>query len=57
MIVTVRKYDKDNITLHCRNLRIGDFITPKEELFDAMKMISELIETSLEEECKFVVVA
>lgn len=56
MIVTVRKFDdKGNITLSTHDLRVADYITPKEGLFDTMQMVSEIIETIIEESCEFVI--
>ena len=50
MKVTVRKFDdKGNIVLKSHNLRVGDYITPKEGLFDTMQMVSEIIETKIDE--------
>ena len=41
MKVTVRKFDdKGNITLETHDLRVADYITPKEGLFDTMQMVS-----------------
>lgn len=57
MKVTVRKFDdKGNIVLKSHNLRVGDYITPKEGLFDTMQMVSEIIETKIDESCEFVIV-
>lgn len=56
MKVTVRKFDdKGNITLETHDLRVADYITPKEGLFDTMQMVSEIIETIIEESCEFVI--
>ena len=56
MKVTVRKFDdKGNITLVINDLRVADYITPKEGLFDMMKYVSEIIETIIEEPCEFVI--
>ena len=57
MKVTVRKFDdKGNIVLETSDLRVADYITPKEGLFDIMKYVSEFIETIFEEPCEFVIV-
>ena len=57
MKVTVRKFDdKGNITVEAHDLRVADYITPKEGLFDTMQMVSEIIETIIEEPCEFVIV-
>ena len=56
MKVAVRKFDdKGNITLETNDLRVADYITPKEGLFDMMKYVSEIIETIIEESCEFVI--
>lgn len=57
MKVTVRKFDdKVNIVLESHDLRVADYITPQEGLFDMMQMVSEIIETIIEEPCEFVIV-
>ena len=56
MKVAVRKFDdKGNITLVTNDLRVADYITPKEGLFDTMKYVSEFIETIFEEPCEFMI--
>ena len=56
MKVAVRKFDdKGNITLETNDLRVADYITPKEGLFDMMKYVSEIIETIIGEPCEFVI--
>ena len=56
MKVAVRKFDdKGNITLETNDLRVADYITPKEGLFDMMIYVSEIIETIIEEPCEFVI--
>ena len=56
MIVAVREFDdKGNITLVTNDLRVADYITPKEGLFDMMKYVSEIIETIIGEPCEFVI--
>ena len=56
MTVTVRTFDdKGNITLETNDLRVADYITPKEGLFDMMKYVSEIIETIIGEPCEFVI--
>ena len=56
MKVTVRKFDDNgNIVLESHDLRVADYITPQEGLFDMMQLVSEIIETRIEEPCEFVV--
>lgn len=56
MRVAVRIFDdKGNITLETNDLRVADYITPKEGLFDMMKYVSSIIETIIEEPCEFVI--
>ena len=56
MKVAVRKFDdKGNITLVTNDLRVADYITPKEGLFDMMQQVSEIIETIIKEPCEFVI--
>lgn len=56
MKVAVRKFDdKGNITLETNDLRVADYITPKEGLFDMMQQVTEIIETIIEEPCEFVI--
>ena len=56
MRVAVRIFDdKGNIVLETNDLRVADYITPKEGLFDMMKYVSEIIETIIEEPCEFVI--
>ena len=56
MKVAVRKFDdKGNIVLETNDLRVADYITPKEGLFDMMQYVSEIIETIIEEPCEFVI--
>ena len=56
MKVTVRKFDdKVNIVLESHDLRVADYITPEEGLFDTMQMVSAIIETIIEEPCEFVI--
>ena len=56
MKVTVRKFDdKGNIVLESHDLRVADYITPKDGLFDMMQLVSEIIETKIKEPCEFVI--
>lgn len=57
MKVAVRKFDdKGNIVLETNDLRVADYITPKEGLFDMMKYVSEIITTIIKESCEFVII-
>lgn len=57
MKVAVRKFDdKGNITLETNDLRVADYITPKEGLFDMMQYVSEIITAIIEEPCEFVII-
>ena len=57
MKVVVRQFDdKGNIVLKTNNLRVADYITPKEGLFDMMQYVSEIITTRVEEPCEFVII-
>lgn len=57
MKVAVRKFDdKGNIVLETNDLRVADYITPKEGLFDMMQMVSEIITTIIKESCEFVII-
>ena len=57
MKVTVRQFDdKGNIVLETNDLGVADYITPKEGLFDAMQMVSEIITKIIKEPCEFVII-
>lgn len=58
MKITISKYDEKGtlIHIHSANMIVGDYIVSKEDLFDVMQLVTEIIKKRIEEPCEFVIV-